>query len=293
MTSLRKSIGRILAIGALLCGARAEANWIPAPSAWEASPFDTTGTSDLPPVDAIPPLPDPDPEPINPIGGGDGDGGDNGGNNGGEGQNPQPPRCAELLASRPQSCPNPVRIPAGPYYGEESIPGSTVLHRSSIRMAIGFAKKNAPWNGVTIEPHESSRSFLEAALQEQTENFAAGMSLAEANNRFRIHLGLACQMQADAANANRNSITPTKPEEFCFEMLKSFDAEANDEKNFFAWFIDYSNRTGIPLDDYVPYGIVGMEDTKNSIGEKWRKVTEDATCSRWWTEVQANSCGVQ
>lgn len=289
MERLSRSIGRALAICILVSGGSANAHWMSVPSGWEASPFDTTGTKDFPPVYALPPEPDPAPpdlpDPSDP--------GNAGGENGdGQQERPVTPRCRELLASRPPACPNPIPLPYGPYYGEDVVPGSTVLHSSSIRMAIGFAKRNAPWGGVTIEPHESARMFMEAALQEQTANFSSGMSLSEANQRFRLHLGLACDMQVNADSYNRNSIVPTKPEAFCFEMLKAFDAEADDEKNFFVWFVEYTRRTGIPLDAYVPYGIVGMEDSKNSIGEKWRKVTEDSTCSRWWDDFNANTCGV-
>ncbi|WP_199912234.1 hypothetical protein [Stenotrophomonas sp. ZAC14D2_NAIMI4_7] len=294
---LRRSIARVLAVASLLAGGTAQGHWIQEQQRWAVSPFDTTGTSNLPPIDALPPDPEPQPEPEpepQPDPGPDvpPDPPDNEGGVGGDGETQPSARCVELLASRPSACPNPIPLPQGPYYGEESIPGSTVFHSSSIRMAIGFARKNAPWNGVTIEPHESARSFLEAALQEQTDNFSSGMSLAEANSKFRTHLALACDLQVGAANANRNSITPTKPEEFCFEMLKAFDSEANDEKNFIMWFAEYSRLTGIPLDAYVPYGIVGMEDAKNSIGEKWRRVSEDSTCSHWWREFSDNVCEV-
>nr|MBH1360440.1 hypothetical protein [Stenotrophomonas maltophilia] len=289
MTVLNKSIGRVLAVAVLLSGGNASAHWMSETPRWGATPFDTTGTSDLPPVQALPPEGEPSPgEPPDQPGHEGGGGGD-----GGEGnQQPPTPRCAELLASRPNACPNPIALPQGAYYGEDSIPGSTVFHSSSIRMAIGFSKRNAPWNGVTIEPNEGARMFLEAALKEQTENFAAGMSLVDANARFRTHLAMACNQQVAADSYNRNSIVPTKSEQFCFEMLKSFDSEANDEKSFIAWFADYSRSTGIPLDSYVPYGILTMEDAKNSIGEKWRRVTEDSTCSRWWDDFKVNVCEV-
>lgn len=49
----------------------------------------------------------------------------------------------------------------------------------------------------------------------------------------------------------------------------------------------------MPLGNYAPYGIIDLIDTRNSIGEKSRSVTEDPSCSKWWTQVQNNMRGVK
>lgn len=75
-------------------------------------------------------------------------------------------------------------------------------------------------------------------------------------------------------------------------MLKAFDAEANGNLTFAVWFVSYQASKRMPLDPCVPYGLLALVETRKSIDEKWRAVTEDASCSRWWTQAQANSCGV-
>lgn len=85
-------------------------------------------------------------------------------------------------------------------------------------------------------------------------------------------------MQLNASYQYRVGGTLTKPEQYCLEMMKAFDAEANDNQNFVNWFIEHQHAIGMPLENYVPYGIVELIDTRKSIGEKWRAVTEDASC---------------
>ena len=261
------------------------------------SPFDTTGTSDLPPVHVPPPIQGPPLEPppiyypppglIPPPSNPGHDGGDAGGGSGGQEKN-----CELLIATRPAACPNPIPIPSGGLYADDRIPGAGAISRSSMRMAYSFVKGVGSWQGITVEGAQSAKIFLQAALDEQTQNFANGMSLNEANERFRLHLGIACGQQVGESSAYRVGVIPTKPEQYCFEMLKAFDAEANDQKNFAQWFIDYVRGTGIPLESYVPYGIIELVDSKNSIGEKWRAVTEDASCARWWIQANENMCGI-
>ncbi|MNI24360.1 hypothetical protein D3C73_779750 [compost metagenome] len=78
---------------------------------------------------------------------------------------------------------------------------------------------------------------------------------------------IACGQQVGESSAYRLGVIPTKPEQYCFAMLKAFDAEANDQKNSAQWLIDYVRGTGIPLGSYVPYGVIELVDSKNSIGE--------------------------
>ncbi|MNM15045.1 hypothetical protein D3C81_252680 [compost metagenome] len=103
---------------------------------------------------------------------------------------------------------------------------------------------------------------------------------------------IACGQQVGESSAYRLGVIPTKPEQYCFAMLKAFDAEANDQKNSAQWLIDYVRGTGIPLGSYVPYGVIELVDSKNSIGGKWRAVTEDASCARWWIQANENMCGI-
>lgn len=162
-----------------------------------------------------------------------------------------------------------------------------------MRMAHSFVNGNAYWEGMPIQMDSGAIWFLQAALQDQVDNFASGASLVDTNSRLRIHLGLTCDMQLTASSEYRVGAALTKPEQYCIQMLKAFDAEANDNQNFMFWFIEHQRALGIPLENYVPYGIIDLIDTRNSIGEKWRAVTEDASCSKWWTQVQNNMCGVQ
>lgn len=199
--------------------------------------------------------------------------------------------CPALMAVRPVSCPNPIPKPAGPYYAEDKIPTSGLLSTSSMRMAISFAKGVGTWQGLNINASPAAMEILRSALEQQTANLADGGNLTSSNYYFRNQLASACDQQVIDSNGVRGGITPAKPELFCFEMMKAFDAEANDRLNFVQWFIDYSRKNGVPLEAYVPYGIVELSSPNNSIAAKSRAVTEDAACSAWWVQVKSYGCG--
>ncbi|WP_259208854.1 hypothetical protein [Stenotrophomonas sp. BIGb0135] len=295
---LRISIKKALSIGLLLAG-------IGLASA-DASALDTTDTqgpptTNLPPVDAVPdppppefevtppppdytPPPPPDPKPP------DLDGGEDGG---GPGGNPDTEQiCRTLMATRPQSCPNPIPFPSGPEYGEDQYPGASLRSKSTMRMALAFSRDTVSYEGSAIQVSEGARWFMEGALRDQTDNFAKGMSLKDANRNFRIGLDLACNAQMNASNAYRLHGTLTGPERYCFEIMRSFDQESNDEQSFIDWFISQAKLYGLPIGDYIPPAILDSADVQNSIGAKWRVTTEDAGCSQWWRAIHQNTCGV-
>lgn len=205
--------------------------------------------------------------------------------------------CGVLIASRPASCPNPVPKPSGPYYGEDQLPTSGLpgglLSLSSMRMANSFAKGTASWQGVTIQFSDNARQRMYNALSEHTRDIVDGVSLTIANTRFRDQLALSCTEQSNASDSYRVGLTPTKAELYCFETMKAFDAEAGDHLNFVQWFINFTKNKGIPLEAYVPYGAVDLAAANNSIGAKWRAITEGASCSAYWTSFQAYGCGAQ
>ncbi|WP_312706821.1 hypothetical protein [Stenotrophomonas sp.] len=242
-------------------------------------------TSNLPTVDAVPPIEYEPPEQPD-LGGYDPGGGGGGGTPGSD----QTQTCALLIATRPAACPNPIPLPTNPLYGDDRVPAG---QKSSMRMAHNFVNGKAYWEGTPIQMDSNAIWFLQSALQDQVDAFAKGASLVDTNARMRIHLGLTCDMQISASSKYRVGGALTKPEQYCIQMLKAFDAEANDNQNFVYWFIEHQRTIGVPLENYVPYGLVSLVDTRNSIGEKWRSVTEDAACSKWWTQVQTNTCGVQ
>lgn len=224
-------------------------------------------------------------------GGGDGGNWDGGGWIGGGGGPIVGGVCPSLMAVRPVSCPNPIPKPAGPYYADDKIPTSGLLSTSSMRMAISFAKGVGTWQGLNINASPRAMDTLRSALERQTELLADGASLSASNYHFRNSLASACDQQVAYSNGVRGGITPTKAELFCFEMMKAFDAEANDRLNFVQWFINYSQNNGVPLEAYVPYGIVELSAPNNSIAAKSRAVTDDASCSAWWVQVKSYGCG--
>lgn len=94
------------------------------------------------------------------------------------------------------------------------------------------------------------------------------MSLKNANLNFRLVLDLACNAQINASNAYRLHGTLTDPERFCFETMKSFDQESNDEQNFIDWFLAQAKLYGLPIGEYIPSAIIDSADVENSIGAK-------------------------
>lgn len=283
------SIKRTLRIGMLLAGIGFTAG--------NAAAFDTTDTrgpppTDLPPVNAVPPPVPPDygrpsPPEVNPPDPDPRDGGGPGGNPDAE------QLCQTLMATRPQSCPNPIPFPSGPEYGEDNYPGASLRSKSTMRIALSFARDTVSYEGSSVRVNEGARWFMEGALRDQTDNFAKGMSLKDANIQFRIGLDLACNAQMNASNAYRLPGTTTVPEKVCFDIMRAFDRESNDELNFIDWFIAQAKLYGLPIGDYIPPAILDSADVQNSIGVKWRITTEDASCSNWWRAVNQNQCGVQ
>jgi hypothetical protein len=160
---------------------------------------------------------------------------------------------------------------------------SGVAHQARKRHLIGNpAPSRQPVSRTTAGPE-----FLLRLTHHHDSRSAAGEKSSQTNGGDQ-----ACPTLVDTSQS-RAGRTLTKPEQYCIQMLKAFDAEANDNQNFMISLIEHQRAVGMPLENYVPYGIIDLIDTRNSIGEKWRSVTEDASCSKWRTQVQNNICGAQ
>lgn len=277
--SLARSIRQILFItlitsGALTFGAAGDTSDAGTVSVTHPYPPD-------PPEFPTDPAPNPNPG----QGGGDGGDGDNGG------ENEQDIVCENLMATKPPSCPNPIEFPHGSLYAQDQLPGPTLTHKSAIPMAIAFGsgKVHGPNSEVNVD-HAAALSMV-LALEWQTQAYANPANTFESVNRsFRAMLSNVCETQSAAANSYRLGGQLTVQENYCFEMMKAYDEEANDSTSFAEYFVDWTNRYHIPLSDYIPDAIISSVSSENSLGVKWRVTSADATCSRWWTKVEENQC---
>ncbi|MCT8270029.1 hypothetical protein, partial [Xanthomonas translucens] len=212
---------------------------------------------------------------------------------GGGGEENRDVTCESLVATKPSMCPNPLPFPSGASYAEDRLPGASINGKSTLMMALAFTRGEIHYNGNTAATDANAAWLLAAALEQQTTNFTNGLKpLAESNKEFRVHLQLVCDDQTAASNAYRIPGVVTVPESYCFEMMKAFDQETNDQLTFIQWFAGWSRRYVIDLGDYIPGALKDSAALDNSIGVKWKVTSEDAKCSSWWTQVQQLQCGL-
>lgn len=261
---------------------------------------DTTndrGTTNLPPVDAIPPpyIPPMDPPSLPGVGGYDpSEGGGGGGSstpiNGDEARRIA---CGGLLASKPKMCPNPIPIPSGASYGRDKLPGASWGAKSTLLMAIAFAEGRTYGLSRMVPPAPAAQEAMRFLLEQQTQLFTdPGMSIDSANGMFQVHLANACRLQSEASSLGRIGGQLTIPERQCFTIMQAFQGEVR-QADFIEYFVDWTKRYGIPLEEFVTPYVVESVELEKSIMTKWQLVSEDATCSRWWTSYEQNQCTVQ
>jgi hypothetical protein len=92
------------------------------------------------------------------------------------------------------------------------------------------------------------------------------------------------------SNGNRLGIGLTNPERLCLGAMGSLQAEAEPTMSFTQFFAQWLNREGISLADYFPQTLVNALNPANSLRIKYDHVTQETTCSRWWTQIQEMQC---
>lgn len=251
-------------------------------------------TSNLPTVDVPPPFDPPDyvpPDYTPPIDDYPDQGG--GGGGGGDGTPPEVV-CANLRQTKPNMCPNPIPMPSSANYAFDQLPHGSFFQqtKSTVRMAVAFSEGRAHGPNGPAQSNPTAAWVMNLVLEKQTANFAnPGMPLQQANQIFREGLKSVCDLQLmNGAAGYRPPGGVTVPEQFCFDMMKSFDRETNDQMNFVQTLYDWAKRYELPLDVYVPGPVISDLDADNSLAAKWKIVSADAACSRWWTAYQTNQC---
>ncbi len=269
-TSLCKSIRSLIYLTLICSGGLVSQN----------SVADTTDTRNEDTIEVTHPRPS-DPEP-DPWPGSDVSNGGNhgGGGDGGHGSTGPHPRCTELLARKPPQCPNPIPLPGGPEYGRERYPNGS-----------GLAKLLYYREQPSTSPR--ARGQVTAALNGHT-NFivAGGYPVNQINEQFFRTLSNACSLQTQDSDSYRLGIGLTNPERLCLGAMGRLQAEAEPTMSFTQFFAQWLNREGISLSDYFPQTLVNALNPANSLRIKYDHVTQETTCSRWWTQIQEKQCSI-
>lgn len=287
---LSHAVRNTIRIGLIVCGGLIGV---------QASMADTTndrGTTDLGRVEVGPPLQvDPWYPPITPpdIGYDPGEGSGGGGGGSFNGEEARRVACAGLVASKPKMCPSPIPIPSGASYARDRLPGASYGAKSTLLMAIAFAEGRTYGLSRMVPPAPAAQETMRFLLEQQTQFFAdPGMSFDSANGMFAVHLAEACRQQAEASNLGRIGGELTIPERQCFTIMQAFENEVR-SPGFVEFFADWTKRYGIPLEEFTTPYVTGSIELDKSIMTKWQVVSDDATCSRWWTTYEQNQCTVQ
>lgn len=266
----------------------------------QAGMADTTndrGTTDLGRVEVGPPIQvDPWYPPVAPpdIGYDPSEGGGNGGSGGNfNGEDARRIVCTGLIASKPKMCPSPIPIPSGASYASDRLPGASWGAKSTMLMAIAFAEGRTYGLSRMVPPAPAAQETMQFLLAQQTQLFAdPGFSFDSANGMFAAHLAEACRLQAEASNLGRIGGELTIPERQCYTIMQAFQNEVRGP-GFVEFFADWSKRYGIPLEEFATPYVTGSVELEKSVVTKWQVVSDDATCSRWWTTYEQNQCTVQ
>ncbi len=237
-------------------------------------------TTDLRTVDALPPI-DYDPPVDLPDYGGNDNGGNSGGGGGGAGggsnSSPSVP-CATLILQKPAECPNPIPMPGGIDYGREQFAAGS-----------GLAKTLYYHQQDSTAPR--ARGQIAVALNYQTSMMAEGTyTMNEINEMVFTYFSLACKYQTEASNAYRIGLGLTVPERNCLDAMGKLQAEAAQTMSFTGFFLNWLNKEGISISDFFPQTVVYLLSPANSTTVKYNLITKDATCSRWWQQIEQNQC---
>ncbi|WP_448141722.1 hypothetical protein [Stenotrophomonas bentonitica] len=161
-------------------------------------------------------------------------------------------------------------------------------------MAIAFAEGRAYGVNSVVAPDPTSSWTMGLLLEQQTANFAnAGMPSNQANAMFRSGLVSVCNLETwRGSNGIRPPGGTTVAEQACFDIMKAFDQDTNDQMTFVAYILDWAKRYGVPLDAYIPGPVKSATDPGNSVMKKWEIVSRDANCSSWWHAYEQNQCSI-
>ena len=242
-------------------------------------------TNDLPTVDVPPPPdwdpPDWNPPPIDPGNGGGGGDGGGGGGGGGVGGDPSPAvPCPTLILQKPAECPNPIPLPGGLDYGRDQFANGSGLAKV---LYYREQESTAP----------KARGQVTVALNAQTSMMAEGIYSNNAiNDIFFTYMSYACKYQTEASDGYRIGLTLTVPERLCLEAMGKAQAEAEQTMSFVPFFMNWLNKEGVDLSDLFPQTLVNLLSPENSMTVKYNLVTKDATCSRWWQQMEQNQCSI-
>lgn len=217
-------------------------------------------------------------------GGGDGGGSDGGGGGGGYGgDDDEPLPCAFLALMKPPNCPNPIPAPNGYSYANDQFAPS-----SGLRKAISWIDNNA---GAV----DSARYVAIQSLNSHTTSIRAlSTPLDQVNNMLLESWKTVCETQRadpqDEFARGFGGVSATNAERTCYEALDKLSAEAGN-LNFQSYFIQQLQLIGIDLNDLgVPNTLINLFSPENSLTKKFETVTADATCAKWWGDVEANQC---
>ena len=200
-----------------------------------------------------------------------------------EGGGTPPVDCEFLRATKPDNCPSPIAKPVGPEFARDEMESG-----SGIPKLLYF---------ITTEKgvHESARALARTSLANHTDDIAGGWAPFEiANSYLLTSVASVCEEQRnlDAGLRAYLNLEATPAERQCIEALEVLTAESYDNQ-FSGWFLNWLRENEIDLNDLgIPNTVIGLFDTKNSLRVKYDKTSKDAKCSNWWTNVQANQCGV-
>jgi hypothetical protein len=279
---LERSIKHALRIGLLLTGSF----FVLQPGMADTTnldPVDVPPPPEFDPPDYVPPdytLSPPD-DPVEP---------------GGGGGSWVPPEqvCSTLRISKPSNCPNPIPLPAGPYYGQDRMPGATMHAKSTILMAIAYAQGRAYGTNSVVAPDPTASWTMAKLLENQTARYTDPfVTTDQVNAEFRSGLIAVCNLETWRGSSGiRPPGGQTVAEAACFEIMKAFDQETNKIMTFTQFFVDWAKRYGVPLADYLPGPAISATDERNSITAKYNLIDADSKCSRWWTEYEVNQCDI-
>lgn len=259
-----------------------------------ADTTDTRGTTNLPPVDAVPPfeVPPYDPPTLPGVGHDPDSGEGSGGTPSTPGESAQQRFCRSHLAIKPASCPNPIPFPSGADYAQNKLPGASWGAKSTVLMSIALSQGRTYGLNRNVPPDPQAQETMRYILERQTQNYAnPTKNFDSANGEFRAGLEHVCELQAQASSNYRLGRDLTIPEIFCFQIMKAFEDEVRGA-GFVETFVEWGRRYGIPVEEYITPQWAGSVELEKSLMAKWQQVSADASCSNWWTTLQQNQCSI-
>ncbi len=201
------------------------------------------------------------------------------------------PRCRDLREVTPATatCPGPIAFPEGPTYGSN--------HQGAMSKIENLFLASGSFN-IDTSILRFNGALTTALSNVTARHTSRGTLFSTSVVDMYTAVGLACHDYRQELQARYSGIGSTDLMQInllnqCDLAMQAIGREASGHDYGIGYDVStfWREGYGIDVDDtWIPDTLVNWFSTENSLRERLERVRDDATCSDWWREMEANQC---